>query len=97
MLQLNAEKASGGWRPLCMLETTAKLIDALFVRRKLALRSLHEPGRIYSAQNIGGEMGYEAATEVLYLNALVVEDAQEHELDLLIVALDFPKFFNTTQ
>jgi len=94
-IQLNAQKPAGGWRPLSMVETTAKFIDAIFVKRKLAIRKLLPPGAIYSAYNLGGEKGYEAATEVLYLNIMVIEDHLSTKSPLLVVSIDYPKFFNT--
>jgi len=73
--QINAEKPGGGWRPLCMEETTLKVMDAVPVKRKAQARRTMALGQVYSQSNLSGEIGFEAATEVLYLNTLVMEDA----------------------
>ena len=71
--QVNLLKAAGGYRPLTMLEESFKAIEGPVARRRVLARRTVEPGCIYSAANLAGEAGMQAASEVLYTDTLVCE------------------------
>ena len=68
-----------------------------FARRWAGLRRTWQNGSVYSASNLAGEPGRHAAQEVLYLDALVCEDARLHGRPLACLAVDNEKIYNTIQ
>ena len=93
-LQINVAKPKGGWRPLTMLEETFKAVEGPVTRRLTQWRSRMEPGCLYSDLNRAYEVGVSAAPLVLYLDAMIVEDAFFWRRDICRVAADYEKFFN---
>ena len=95
--QVNLAKASGGHRPITMLEESFKVIEGPVARRMVSSRSALPDDSVYSSANLASESGRSAAPEVLYLDALVCEDAQRHRRPLCRVPADYEKFFNTIE
>ena len=74
-VQVHLDKPSGGVRPLTMLEESFKAIEGPVARRKTEARRLWPDGTVYPPFNLAGEVAKRAASEVLYIDALVCEDA----------------------
>ena len=66
-------------------------------RRRAAARWGETPGSTYSGANLAGEMGLLAASDTLYGDILVCEDACRHERPFSRKASDYEKFYNTIQ
>ena len=95
-LQANLAKAKGGWRPLTMLEEEEfKAIEGPTTQRCSLARSLLPVGEVCSRHNLAYERKQPAAADVLYLDALVVEDARSSGRPLARLPADYEKFFNT--
>eukprot|EP00439_Symbiodinium_sp_Y106_P085146 s1457_g27.t1 len=96
-LQVNLAKAKGGWRPLTMLESLEeefKAIEGPTTQRCSLARSLLPAGEVYSRHNLAYERRQPAAADVLYLDALVVEDARSSGRPLARLPADYEKFLN---
>ena len=93
-LQVNLAKAKGGWRPLTMLEEEFKAIEGPTTQRCSLARSLLPVGEVCSRHNLAYERKQPAAADVLYLDALVVEDARSSGRPLARLPADYEKFFN---
>ena len=93
--QLHLPKPSGGWRPLSMIEEHVKAIEAPVVERLALSRAGWSTDTPFSVLNRAYTKGVSAATEVLYLDSLVCEDARRHHRPLLRIPADYEKFFNT--
>eukprot|EP00439_Symbiodinium_sp_Y106_P055377 s232_g7.t1 len=96
-LQVHLSKASGGWRPLSLMEEGFKAIEGPLNQRLAATIQQDKDGELYSLLNMGYAPGYPAAPHVLYLDALLLEDAARHRRPISRVAVDYEKFFNTLQ
>ena len=97
-LQVHLPKSDGGWRPLSMLEEGFKAIEGPVARRLNKQFDPWEPSRSpFSAVNLAYQRGVSAASEVLYLDVLLCEDAHLHALPFCRVPADYEKFFNTLQ
>ena len=96
-VQVNLGKPTGGFRPVAMLEESLKVIEGPVARRRVRARRSMPDGSVYSAANLAGESGRQAAAEVLYLDALVCEDAGRFARPLCRLPADYEKFFNAIQ
>ena len=74
-IQVHLDKSSGGVRPLTMLEESFKAIEGPIARRKTLARRTWPDGTVYYLFNLAGEVAKRATSEVLYIDALVCEDA----------------------
>ena len=77
---------------MLMLEESFKAIEGLVTHRQATERAELKPGAVYSATNRAYERGVSAAAEVLYLDAMVCEDAILHALPICRVLSDFESF-----
>lgn len=97
-LQVHLPKSDGGWRPLSMLEEGFKAVEGPVTRRLNRQFDPWEPSRSpFSSVNLAFQRGVSAASEVLYLDVLLCEDAHLHSLPFCRVPADYEKFFNTLQ
>ena len=96
-LQVHLSKASGGWRPLSLMEEGFKAVEGPLNRRLAAEVRQDKDGQMYSLLNMGYAPGCPAAPHVLYLDALLLEDAARHARPISRLAVDYEKFFNTLQ
>ena len=95
--QVHLAKPSGGWRPLSMLEENLKAIEAPVAERLALSRHGWCPTEPFSELSRAHSKGVSAAAEVLYLDALLCEDARRFCRPFLRVPADYEKFFNTLQ
>ncbi|CAE7468409.1 unnamed protein product [Symbiodinium sp. CCMP2592] len=72
-----------------------KAIEAPVVERLALSRTCWSTDTPFSVLNRAYTKGVSAATEVLYLDSLVCEDARRHHRPLLRIPADYEKFFNT--
>ena len=96
-IQVHLDKPTGGVRPLTMLEELFKAIEGPPARRKASSRRVWPDGTVYQAFNMAGEIYNRAASEVLYTDALVCEDATGSNRPFSRTPTDYEKFFNIIQ
>ena len=68
-IQVHLDKASGGVRPLTMLEESFKAIEGPVAHRKTKARRAWPDGTVYQPFNVAGEVNKRAAPEVLNTDA----------------------------
>ena len=96
-VQVNLDKPSGGVRPLTMLEESFIAIEGPVARRKTKARHALLDGTVYLPFNLAGEISKRAASEVLYTDALVCEDAMKYSRDFCRTPIDYEKYSNVMQ
>lgn len=63
-------------------------------RMRVLARRVWKDGTVYYECNLAGESSRQAATEVLYLAALVCEDATTHRRPFSQISADYEKLYN---
>ena len=90
-IQVHLDKPSGGVRPLTMLEESFKAIEGPIARRKTQARRTWPDGTVYYQFNLAGEVSKRATSEVLYIDALVFDDAIIYKRDFCRTPLGLRK------
>ena len=91
-IQVHLDKPTGGVRPLTMLEESFKAIEGPPARRKAWARRVWPVSTVYCAFNLAVEIYKRVASEVLYTDALVCEDATESNRPFCRTPTDYEKF-----
>ena len=90
-------KASGGVRPLNMLENSVKATKGSVAHRKTKAGRVRPDGTVYLLFNLAGEINKRAAPEVLNADALVCEDAMKYNREFSRTPTDYEKYYNIIQ
>ena len=77
-----------------MLEESFKAIEGPIARRKTQARRTWPDGTVYYPFNLAGEVAKRATSEVLYIDALVCEDAIRYKKDFCRTPSDYIKYYN---